>query len=261
MLPARRRAGFTIPEILIVLVLGSLVLGAMYHVFRFQQRIYRQHRAVIARDDALRLASSVLAADLMEANGAAGDIASMTADSVSLRSYVGFAIVCAASANQTVALFDLAGRIDDSAGDSLLVYHPSGWLVRAIQEIDPPGAPPLDCPYGGNPSAQLRARLDGSVVGIPVGAPLRAFHRYTYRLEQEQGSWWLARDDGGSVELLAGPFSGDGSGLAFAYLDSAAQPTADPSLVARVDVTLIADGGDASARLDTLIASVRPRNQ
>lgn len=254
--------GFTLVELLVVMTLGTMIAVALFQVMRFQQRIYREQRATASRHDALRLASSVLALDLLEASGREGDFASLGTDNITIRSPVGFAVVCAVDpSNKKLGLFDVSGRVNTTVGDSLLLYHPNGWLVRAIQDVDPQGASSLTCPYGAGPSIEMTLRVDGSVTGVPVGAPVRAFRRHTYRLEQDRGSWWLARDDGSGAEILAGPFSGDGSGLAFAYFTEDGQPTTDPARVARVDLTLVAVSGNISAKSDTLTASIRPRNQ
>ena len=82
---ASGRGGFTIIELLIVAVLGSVVAGALYQVLRYQQSIYREQRAAVSRHDALRLAASVLTADLVEASGSGGDIAAHGPDRISTR--------------------------------------------------------------------------------------------------------------------------------------------------------------------------------
>lgn len=256
------QAGFTLVEVLIYLAIATLVAGGLYQVLIFQQRAYRHEGAAIERQDALRLGAAVLAADLMEASVSEGDLAALGADSLVVRSPVGFAIVCAAdSTNDTLALFDVAGRMSAQAGDSLLIYRPGGWLVRAIETLNPNDAAALDCPYSSGPAAELRLEVGGSVNGVPVGAPARAFHRYVYRLVQDGGGWWLARDDGDGPEILVGPFDGTGSGLAFSYLDGDGQVTGNPSQVARIDMRLVALAGTSGKRADTLAVSVRPRNR
>ncbi len=259
----RGRRGFTLAELILALALSGALVAALYQVLIFQRRLHREERAEISRHDALRLAAAILAKDLMEARGVDGDFAALVPDSLKVRSPVGFAVVCAVdSATQTLALFDVAGRVSPSAGDSLLVYHPAGWLVRDIEPGDGDEAGSLSCPYGNSgPQVDKVIRVDASVAGVPAGAPVRTFRWYTYRLVENEGTWWLARDDGDSVEMLAGPLAGQGSGLAFAYFDAAGQPTTDPTRLARVDMTLVAEDPAAPGRRDTLTATVRLRNQ
>ena len=169
-------------------------------------------------------------------------------------------IVCAVdSGGGKLGLFNLQGRVGDLTGDSLLIYHPNGWVTR-VRETESEEASSLNCPYVGGPEVELVVRVNGSLTGIPVGAPVRAFHRYTYSLEEIRGDWWLARTDGSRTEILAGPFTGDGTGLSFAYFDAAGQSTTNPANVARLELTLVAES-EPYERLDTLTSTVRPRNQ
>jgi prepilin-type N-terminal cleavage/methylation domain-containing protein len=255
------RRGFTLAEILVVIVLGSVIAAALYQVLVYQQRFYRSQRAAIAQHDALRLAAAVLTADLMEASGTGGDFVTIEPDELSLRSPTGFAIVCDVdTASGRLGVFDVEGRVNASAGDSLLVYHPAGWQVHAVQALEAADVGSLSCPYTSGPSLERVVQVSGSITGVLTGAPVRAFHRYTYRLEEDGGSWWMAREDASDTEILAGPFSGGGSGLTFSYLDEAGDPTTDPTRIARLDLTLVAEDPGAM-RNDTLRASVRPRNQ
>jgi prepilin-type N-terminal cleavage/methylation domain-containing protein len=257
------RRGFTLAELIVALALSAALVAALYEVLRFQQRLHREERATISRHDALRLAAAMLGKDLMEARGVDGDLRVLLSDSLAVRSPVGFAVVCSVdSAAGILGLFDLAGRVSASDGDSALIYHPDGWVVRSIEAVNPVDGGSLACPYGSSgPQIEATVRVDASVAGVPVGAPLRTFHWYTYRLVEDGGTWWLARDDGTSVEILAGPLAGQGSGLAFAYFDSAGQPTTDPARIARVDVVLVAEDPAAPDVRDTLTAAMRLRNQ
>jgi hypothetical protein len=238
-----------------------VVAAALYQVLIYQHKFYRHERARSVRHDALRVAGAVLTAELMEASGSEGDFGSLEPDSLTVRSPVGFGIVCAVdSTNGILSVIGTEGRASITGGDSLLIYHPDGWLVLGMaEEISQASAP--SCVYASGPPLEAAVRVNGSVTGVPAGAPVRAFHRYTYRLEEDGSAWWLARYDGSSSDLLAGPFSGDGTGLAFVYRDDAGQVTSDPSRVARLDLTLVAEYPGPQNRLDTLTASVSPRNQ
>jgi prepilin-type N-terminal cleavage/methylation domain-containing protein len=254
------RRGFTLVELLIFIVIASLIAAGLFEVVRFQQRAYRHHQESVARHDALRLASAVLVGDIAEASGREGDFAAMADDSIALRSPTGFGIICAHDpSDRRIALTDVSGIVGVSAGDSLLVYHPDGWLVKAIQDVNPQSASSLTCPYGGGQAPDMTLRLAGSVSDVPVGAPIRAFRRHSYHLEPRGDTWWLARDEGSFAWALAGPLEAD-SGLAFTYLDSIGQVTTDPTRVALVNLAIVAATATSDKR-DTLTVSVRPRNQ
>ena len=248
-------------ELLVVILLGTAIVAALYQVLVFQQRLYTDDRAATYRHDALRLANAVLTADLMEASASEGDFVATHSDSLSLRSPVGFGIVCAVDSSVgRLALFDVQGRMSDELGDSLLIYHPAGWLVRELAEAESEAVAGMSCPYTAGPTVEHVVRVQGSLVGVPVGAPIRAFHRYSYRVEQTGGEWWLARADGSAVDILAGPLGDESSSLRFAYFDAAGDPTTDPAQIARVDLRLVA-GSEPFDDRDTLNASVKPRNQ
>jgi prepilin-type N-terminal cleavage/methylation domain-containing protein len=256
----RRRRGFTLAELMVVIVLGSVVAAALYQVLIYQQRLYTQERSATDRHDALRLANPVLSADLRDASASEGDLVATSPDSLSLRSPVGFGIVCAVdSGGGKLGLFNIQGRMGELEGDSLLIYHPNGWLVRE-RETESEEASSLNCPYSSGPAVELVVRVGGLLTGIPAGAPVRAFHRYTYSLEENRDDWWLTRSDGSRTEILVGPFTGDGTGLKFAYFDAVGQSTTNPARVARLELTFVAES-EPYERLDTLTSTVRPRNQ
>ncbi|MEE8490852.1 MAG: prepilin-type N-terminal cleavage/methylation domain-containing protein [Acidimicrobiia bacterium] len=258
----RRRQGFSLAELVVVIALATVVSMALYRTLVFQQRFYRQQGAVNSTQDALRLAWSVVAADLLEANPGAGDFGFVAAESVQVRSPVGFAMICDTNRSERVlGLFNVQGRVTNAPGDSLLIYDKAGWLVRRIEADNTTGGGSLSCPYAAGPSMAKRIRVDGPVDSVRVGTPIRAFHRYTYKLERDGDSWWLARADASGTDILAGPFSGGGSGLVFTYFDSVGQTTTNAADVARVDLTLVAVSKLASAKRDSLGISASPRNQ
>jgi prepilin-type N-terminal cleavage/methylation domain-containing protein len=264
----RRSRGFTLVEMLVVVVLGTVVAAGLYRVLTTQQRAVRHQNEVASVHDVFRVAAAVLAADLREANPADGDLGGLSPETLSVRSPVGFAVVCAVdTVNARLGLVGVRGRVDATPGDSLLVYRPAGWIVRAVTAVDPGGLPPLACPYAGGPPLERTVRVAGSVSGVPVGAPARAFRRTAYHLAQDAGFWWLARTDPGGTEPLVGPTAP--GGLLFLYVDTLEQPAASVAAVARVDVRLVArsragSGGLAGAGRpleDTLWVRVRTRNR
>ncbi len=244
-----------------VFTIGAIIATAIYRTLGAQQGLYREQKIAIAQHDALRLAGTILMTSLLEASGSDGDFNFLEDDSVGVRSPVGFAVVCSKDdGSRTIGLFDLHGRVGTTASDSLLVYTNSGWVVRGVEEENP-SSPSLSCPYSSGPTIQKTLRVDDSVDDIPIGAPIRAFHNYTYRLDRDGSEWWLARDDGTAPELLAGPFNGDGSGLSFTYLDSLGAATTDPAAVRRVDLMLVTAVQPPSDRVDSLTLSASMRNQ
>lgn len=234
----RGRRGFTLIELLIALVLGSLVVGALHRAHVQQRRFFTWERQAVEDHDAFRVAGSLLAADLREAVASEGDLALLSADSLSVRAPVGFGIVCAVRSNPaTIALSQTEGLMWEEAGDSLLVYTTGGWRALApsgtLKNI--PGS--LDCPYG-------RARPDraysfgrNEVDSIPVGAPVRVFRRRTYHLGKNGTDRWLARTDWTGTDMLVGPVASDG--IRFRFLDDAGSATGNLDRVTAVEFQMV----------------------
>ncbi len=257
----RMKRGFTLAEMLVVLTIGAIIAMAIYRSLGAQQNFYTHQKSQVAQQDALNLAGAILMTSLMDASGSQGDFAFIADDSIGVRAPVGFAIVCAVDVpSQTLGLIDVSGRVGTATGDSVLVYSSSGWETHAVEAQNLPN-PPLSCPYAGGPALEKTIRVSGSLAGVPVGAPVRAFHPFVYRLRLDDSSWWLAREDANGSQLLAGPFKGDGSGLSFTFLDALGNATSNPAAVARVDLTLVTEAEHPSFKVDTLSLSTSIRNQ
>jgi hypothetical protein len=248
-----------------VIIMGALVVLSLQQTIFSQQRFLRQSRSLMERHDALRTVAAVLSHDLREAIISEGDLTVVSSDSLMVRSPVGFAVACEVdSSRDRLALTALSGRIDMTTGDSLLVYHPSGWIVTAVRRVNP-GGPAMTCPYAGGTAPDVVVRVWTSVLGVPAGAPVRAFHPFMYHLEAADGAQWLARSDVSGTELLTGPLASDGTGFVVELLDSLGQVTAIPADGARVRITAVADADEARrgtdpVRRDTITVTVGARN-
>jgi type II secretory pathway pseudopilin PulG len=257
--------GFTLVELLLVLVMATLVVISLQQAVFSQQRFLRQSRSLLERHDALRTVAAVLSHDLREAIVSDGDVTVLSPDSLQIRSPVGFAVACAVDeSRQRLALAGLSGRIDRTVGDSLMIYHPTGWIVTAVRRVNPGGAT-MNCPYAGGSTPDVTIQVFGSIAGVPAGAPVRAFRPYDYHLEAADGAVWFARTDVAGTEILAGPLASDGTGFLVELLDSLGQVTAIPASAARVRITAVADADEARRgtdpiRRDTITVTVGARN-
>jgi len=249
-LPVRdaQRRGFTIIEVLVVLVVGLLVLTSVVRLLVVQGRGYRKQREVVDVRETVREASTLLAWDLRQSAMGAGPLASMGANAISLRSPRGMGIVCAK--HPTLARYGLwktGGNIQASADDSALVYQlvRDKWQAVKITAVGTPAAMGVPaCAWSG-------ARPPDIVVEFPVasktdtaflkvGAPFRSFRRVQYAEFQLNSRWWLGRKVGAaaSYEQLTGPLVAPASGLAFTYYDTLGAVTANPAAVGSVAFTL-----------------------
>jgi len=251
-------------ELLLVIVMATLVVISLQQAVFSQQRFLRQSRSLLERHDALRTVAAVLSHDLREAIVSDGDVTVFSSDSVRVRSPVGFAVACTVDeSREHLALSGMSGRIDRTAGDSLMIYSPTGWIVTQVRRVNPRNR--LTCPYAGAATPEVVVQVFGSIAGVPAGAPVRAFRPYDYHLAVTDGAQWLARTDVAGTEILAGPLASDGTGFLVELLDSLGQVTAIPASAARVRITAVADADEARRgtdpiRRDTVTVTIGARN-
>ena len=277
--PAR---GFTLVELIVSLLLGTLVLGAAGQVFLATERFLRLQSSRLEVQEAVRTAIQVLESELRELDPSGGDIVAMGRDSISIRATRGLAFVCAPtdpSGGRVVVRSDIgsAYRDVDPARDRALVYRDGdpasetgdAWLDLGIASAGAPAA----C-SDGTPGAELRLLgSTGALDSVELGAPVRWYERTVYRLyADETGTWWLGERSwsGGAwaaISPVAGPLQHP-LGLDLSYLDASGAPTTEPSRVAEIGLMvrgvgtmlLQAAGGRQSHWADSLATVVFPRN-
>lgn len=244
----RREYGFTLIEMLVYMVVAAIVMAAMYQLLIGQSRSYTKQRELMDVHGTLRAAASLLAWELRQASGARGDLYTIGANSIALRSIQGAGIVCQRSTNQPRYGLGMAtGQITATADDTVLVYlgDTQGWKVIELGAIIT-GAGRPDCVWPGYGIADLRADLvvskKNDTTGVWVGSPFRTFRRVEYSLYQEYGRYWLGRKVGAaaSYEMMTGPLRAT-DGLVFVYRDAAGVVTTQPNQVATIEVMLRAE--------------------
>lgn len=258
-----RRSGFTLTEVLVVLVLGSLVALALNTAQLNYRRIATWSGAVIRDHDAFRVAVSLLSADLREAVYSEGDVVLHADDSLSVRAPMGFSLVCSVRDNPAaIGIQRSEGLTWSAPGDSLLLYTTSGWTA-----VEPDGTVSgnlrqLACADGSLPDQAYRLPR-GSTDAVPVGAPVRVFRRHTYHTGLNQNRPWLARTDRNGTEFLVGPLLA--GTLRFRLVDAAGGATARVSDATGVEaefaLPLTPVPGQHSATADTFTFVLQGRNR
>ena len=239
---ADRRAGFTLVELLIALVVGTAILGAAYRLLAGNQRFYRAQTQVTEVQQNLRAVGLILPGELREISASGGDIIAMSDTSISIRAMRNFAIVCAVPVPATGVVIvrnsmTYGYRAMDPTRDSAFVFRDGDtdlssddrWLNAAIGSV----APGI-CTDG---AAGTIVTLSGMVGGlsqldsVTVGSPLRTYERVRYRLYDDgTGTWWLGTQvivSGAysTISPLAGPLRAR-DGLELRYYDTAGAVTA-----------------------------------
>ena len=252
----RGRAGFTLLEVMIAVVLSVIVIGGLFELVFTQNRVYAKQQGLADARQSLRAAGTLLTWELRHLSPTGGDIYAMGPDSISVRSYDANAVVCRkrVSAAQ-YGLYSLSGEIQSD--DSAMVYIVNSnrtaddtWRAWGLSQVDAPGllgmistcaswpgAPPIDM------GIQASFASTADTAGLRIGAVVRIFQRRTYRMIEQDGDWWLAVREGdedeeeGGYQLLTGPLRAS-DGLAFRYLDAAGAETAVPANVRAIELTL-----------------------
>jgi prepilin-type N-terminal cleavage/methylation domain-containing protein len=252
--PSSRR-GFTIVELLISMVLGLLVLGAVYQLMITQSAGYGKQRELADVRETARSASTLLSWDLRHAAAGGSGIVAMTPNSITLRSVRGVGVICAKHPTlPRYALWRTAGRIESAPEDSALILQVGRdrWQRVNVTSVGTPAAMGITaCAWPGsrppdiaiqiavNPNAALSK---SDTINIKVGAPFRAYRRVEYSQYLLDGRWWLGRKVGAatSYEQLTGPLL-PSTGLRFTYFDTLGALTATPAAVGTVAFSLNAE--------------------
>lgn len=289
--PALRR-GITLPELMVVIVLLSLVVGGIMTVLVKQQRFYTGTSEIIETKGSARSAIDILSSELRALSTATRggapnevDIYSLTDSSIVFRSPFGSTVICTIDPMRTritVPPATMAARnalttflATPRAGDSLFVFDPGAqpgtnddsWSRHALRADPGTGVCPV-APVGltmnaAEEAAGIRLEVDPVLPGnVGIGSAIRFFRTTAYSLYQEaDGSWYLGYSNcpGGlcsAREPAAGPYlpyaMGGLGGLAFNYFDSTGVATLDPRAVARIDIT-----ARAQSHSDLDVAHVR----
>lgn len=262
---ATDRRGFTLVELLIVVVLGGLVLASTYQVLVANQRTYTVQAAQIRGQQTIRAGVDVLFGELREISAPGGDLLSFGEDSLRIRTMRALGLACdTASATGPQLTAKKVGRWF-SAGDSVFALidgdpelaSDDRWASLLVATIDTTAT----CGTGTEPAQLLTlVGLAGADTILP-GAPLRSYEQYTYGLFEFEGYPFLGRKaPGEGAQPMVGPLDPNASApLAFQYLDEDGTVTTDPLAVTQIEVTLRTGSAVTDSRGDPVQDSIAVR--
>lgn len=262
-----RRAGFTLVELMVAIVLVGIVLGSLINVIVRQQRFYRGATEVIDTRSQTRQAINLLPGDLRMLSSGLGDIIEMRDSVIDMYATVGTGVACRVGL-QSVSLPPMnAARGQFTSwtsppriGDQIHIFVNDSGTFRTHRVISV-DSNTVHCPGGTDPVIdgaadagkqrywiQFAPAPDAFIV---VGAPVRITRRVRYSLYQSptDRQWYLGyREQTADAAVLtaiqpvSGPYRAyapdNTSGLAFFYFDGAGAPTTNRLQVARVDVAV-----------------------
>lgn len=280
--PRSARAGFTLPELLIALILFLGVSALLYGAIQLSQRTSRAQTERSSLQGNLRAAIQVLGAELSElqVNSQAGtsDIVAMSDSNITYRSMRASGITCEVT-NSSVVLRNTGGLLSTGrpitpSRDSLLLFADGDTLRvsddqwHALPINSTPAA--ASCPDG---SAGVRIQTTGvPVANVLVPGPARTFEVMQLASLRSGGQNWLGARSvsaGQALQPFLGPIDST-TGVRLTYLDAAGSTTSSPAAVRQVDLmvraatrTPINEGigpGPGAVRSDTLRVRVAVRN-
>lgn len=270
------RRGFTLPELLISLVVLSVVVSLATHVAIQQLRFFRNVEALVERRSQLLQTTTIIRNAVWGASPGLGEIVIAQDSLIELRLVIGTSVACGGLAGEVVvpAPDSSGGNALTSfvrspePGDRLSVFFSDTlgmtWLQLAVAAAPVTGAACLQFPLA---TATWRIDVQEPLV-LPAGAALRFTRpiRLTiYRSSDDR--WYLGGQDWNgplqrfnTIQPVAGPLdpyrATPESGLRFAYLDASGVELAQPVDVTRIAAVIVV----ARVEPDSSEAVIRLRN-
>jgi prepilin-type N-terminal cleavage/methylation domain-containing protein len=238
---ALRSNGFTLVELLIVVVMMGVIGAAIYQSIGSTQRITGTQVQRLHVQQNTRAAALFLTYALRELDASDGDIKSASATKLGIRGMRWTGVLC--TVPQAIVggvgfilrdSLQFGVRRPTSTLDSILLFHDGDpslrgddyWLVGGLL-----ASGPGNCPDG-SPGTVFNVTItaasggaDSALSGVFAGAPIRGFQAEEIQLYLDAGGdYWLGRraaNRGGAwsdMQELVGPLTANG--LQFAYYDS-----------------------------------------
>jgi len=258
MRPLRNR-GFTLVEMVVVLALMGIVMGALYQSIVATQRTTSAQVQRIDVQQSTRAAAMYVSNMLRELDASEGDILVSQTTSLRFRAMRWTGVLCtvpfedAGQVQFTVRgqlLFGIRGP--DAVLDSILLWREGDpsirtddiWLYGGLHS-SAAGVCPDDLSAGTTLRVVISAGSGGNgaaAAGMRLGAPVRGFQIEEISLYQLGAEYWLGRRTANragaweDVQPLVGPLIDNG--LAFSYFDINGALPALATQIASVGVTV-----------------------
>jgi prepilin-type N-terminal cleavage/methylation domain-containing protein len=270
MIPPRPRRGFTLTEMLFVLVVFGLVAAATMRIIVRQQKFYASTTDLIAMRNTLRDVGEALPSDLRGISSIGSDIYAMSDSAIDFRLSTGVSIVCSIGVGRLTVVIPPTNVANNSGlstwstapttGDTAFFYDEGAtsavtddsWQKVPITAALAVGVCPTATGYTTTTTEQNASYTLTTTTplntGVVPGSIVRFYRHAKYKLYQPTvgGAWYLGYQDCpggtcGTMMPVAGPYlaysaTPANTGLRFVYRDSTGAVTATTTSVARIDV-------------------------
>ena len=258
----RARPGYSLVEFMIVVVILSVVGGAIMKMMHRQQQFYTGTSDLVELRSQLRQAAAVLASDFRGVSSSGGDINAMTSSSIDFYYTMGSSIACAVPSGSNITIPPVAltsGSTltsltsDPAPGDIVYAYDEGATLTSssddvwrsytlqsASQAASACGTTPYTSAADASTPSWIMAMTSAVSGTIRQGAAIRIVRRAYYGLYQSSSDsrYYLGycTPTCGTIAPVAGPF--DAGGLNMTYYDSLGTVTTIPASVSRISILL-----------------------
>jgi prepilin-type N-terminal cleavage/methylation domain-containing protein len=240
----RKRHGFTMIELLIVMVVMGVVTAALVRGLNNASRVSQAQAQKSDMQSNLRAGAGFLPAEFREiANDASSsDLLAVSKDSVTYNAMRNFGLACNVSSNTiTVRNSSMFGVSGLASYTKILLYQEQEDTMttddtwRAFTYNNPTNT---TCPDGA--AATRLSLLGGATVNtdsIQLDAPVRTYEKVTVKVYQSDGQWWLGMStDDNAIQPVLGPLSAADS--TFGFRTGAGAATTTLSQVRVIEATL-----------------------
>jgi prepilin-type N-terminal cleavage/methylation domain-containing protein len=294
-LTSRRARGFSLVELLTVMVMLGVLVGAVAELTVRQQWFHHAVGLRLGVRRALHDAELLLRSELRELAPSRGDIYALSPDRVDFRALIGVSVVCTVDSTRSVigipvrrstAVSLTSWRSAPQDGDTILVYESAltpdsvQWHAHVLTAAPSTGG---NCPVASGLSRSAADAADALRIaitpalpaGILAGASIRFVRAARYQLYRaSDGLWYLGYTDClasratpcATIQPVSGPYAA--GGVQFSLTDSTGAETTDLRqfawlhVVARAatGMSLMADGFPRGPFTDSLAFDITPRN-
>jgi prepilin-type N-terminal cleavage/methylation domain-containing protein len=270
----RNRRGFTLVELLIVMVILGVVGAAFVRALTSASRVSQAQAEKSNMQANLRAGGGLLPSELREINidASGSDLISISPTSITYWAMRRTALACAGTSSSRVVLRNTNnfGVANIKAGDRVQVFvegDPGTSSDDAWQWFTVTGTAAGACADG---AAATLVNVSGTVpwASLLTDAPVRSEELMTLSIYSADGRWWLgAATNGGSVEPVLGPLAASDSTFGFRTADGSVTTT--PSNVRVIEAVLHGETSNAISKSgydtrqlnqDSLKIRVRLRN-